>query len=111
MLLAAKNQYSHIENQFTSFSTDNKSIRKSKHVSFPFEKLNSLRISLVILGDPKTETRDQHCILGNSVGSFFVRGGLRWMEVIASGGAQTTLLAWGGCAPPTTDLQCVEYEL
>ena len=34
MFLAATSQYSHIKNQFISFNTDQKSIRKSKKVSF-----------------------------------------------------------------------------
>ena len=34
MFLAAKIQYAHIKNQFNSFNTDQKSIRKSKKVAF-----------------------------------------------------------------------------
>ena len=39
-----------IKNKFNLFNTDNKSIRKSKQIYCSLKKLNSLRISLVILG-------------------------------------------------------------
>ena len=52
VFLTAKIKYAHMNNQFNSFDTDQKSIRKSNKVSFSLKKLNSLRISLVLLGGP-----------------------------------------------------------
>ena len=57
MFLAAKIKYAQTKNKFNSFNTDQKSIRKSKNVAFSLKKLNSLRISLVLLGTPYGKTR------------------------------------------------------
>ena len=40
------------ENELNLFNTEQQSIRKSPKVLFSSEKLHSLRISLVLLGDP-----------------------------------------------------------
>ena len=58
MFLAAIIQYAHIKNQFNSFNTDQKSIRKFEKMLFSLKKLNSLRISLVILGTPQGKLGD-----------------------------------------------------
>ena len=51
MFVAAKIQYSPIQNQFNPLNTVKKSIRKFPRVSFPSKKLNSLTIPLVLLGN------------------------------------------------------------
>ena len=50
-------QYSPIKNQFHLLNIDQKSIKKSKSVSFSSKKLDSLPISLVLLGAPSGKTR------------------------------------------------------
>ena len=58
MFLAAKNQYSPTKNEFNSSNTDEKSKSKCKNVSFSVKKLNSLRVSLVLLGEPSGKARE-----------------------------------------------------